>query len=750
MSEEAGFEVPAACADGVRETHFGVTLEDRFRWLEDVGSERVRRWLAGQAQRARSVLEALPQRAEIRAGLAQAAGGAVVRSQVRVAGDAVFCLQQEPGREVAALTVRGWSGGGERVVLDPARLGGAGHATIDWYVPSPDGRRVACAVSRGGSGRGLLHVVEVGSGGVREALVEGVVFAFVAWLADAGGEFDSFVYHCFPDVPDGTPPDRARLNSRSLLHRLGEDPSRDRVVLARDINPRLPLTEEDRPFLVLSPGGRWALALVSHSSLGLHTSEELSDCTLYVAPASGLAHPAGCRWRRVAGVEDEVVAYALGADTLYLVLGRDSPRYQVVAVRLTEHGPQQPQLLVPGSDRVVEAITLAGDYLLVRDLDGGISRLRRVRVDDGQVVEVALPVQGSVEEWAADPEQTQVLLQLSSWTLPPRTYRCDVRTAAVIEAGWDPVPTVELAELEAHELQVPARDGTAIPLSLVHRAGLRRDGENPTLITAYGSHGYALRPSFEPELLPWYQHGGVLAVAHVRGGGEHGRDWHASGQGIRKETAISDLIDCAEYLIANGYTRPARLAAEGASAGGITVGGAMVRRPDLFAAVVLRVPVTNAVRNEVGANGPINVPELGSVTTEEGFKALLIMDCYHRVQDGTRYPAVLLTGGINDPRVDIWQPAKMAARLQQASTSGRPVLLRIDFEAGHGFGSTQSQRDDELADMLAFLLNQLHTAGHPPTRSADRDDCPERNAVAGPSPTPVGSNVRCGLGPGSL
>jgi prolyl oligopeptidase len=216
-------------------------------------------------------------------------------------------------------------------------------------------------------------------------------------------------------------------------------------------------------------------------------------------------------------------------------------------------------------------------------------------------------------------------------------------------------------------------------------------------------------------MLAWYERGGVYAVAHVRGGGEHGREWHEAGRGLHKETTITDLIDCAEYLVAHGYTRPARLAAEGGSAGGITAGGALVRRPDLWAAIVLHVPVTNALRAELGENGPINVPEFGSLTTEPGLQGLLIVDCYLRVQDGTPYPAVLLTAGMNDPRVDVWQPAKIAARLQAATTSGRPVLLRIEEQAGHGFGSTRSQQDSLLADELAFLLDQLEPAPTLPT-----------------------------------
>jgi prolyl oligopeptidase len=212
-------------------------------------------------------------------------------------------------------------------------------------------------------------------------------------------------------------------------------------------------------------------------------------------------------------------------------------------------------------------------------------------------------------------------------------------------------------------------------------------------------------------MLAWYERGGVYAYAGLRGGGEYGRDWHEAGLGPRKENTITDFIDCAEYLIKEGYTSPERLAGEGASAGGIPTGGALVRRPDLWAAMIMQVPAANTTRLEFSENGPINVPEHGSITIESGLHDLLITDCYLRVRDGVRYPAVLLTAGLNDPRLAVWQPAKMAARLQAASASGRPVLLRVDPHAGHGLGSTQTQRNELTADILAFLLHELAPAG---------------------------------------
>jgi prolyl oligopeptidase len=702
---------PVARTEVVRDTYFGITVEDPYRWLEDVASDEARAWLEGQAAHARSVLDGLGQRATLLARVVGLRGDGGERSRFAVAGGAVLHLRQDAGADVPALVLRGPEDPPERVLLDPGTMAGATHSAIDWFVPSPDGRHVACGISEGGSEWSTLRVVETATGRLLDDRLGGALFPFVSWLSD-GGSYPSFVYHQYRDPPAGAPPEERRLDSRSLLHRLGGDAGHDVVVLARGLNPRVPMTRLDRPFLVTSPDGGWLLAIVSHAALGGRaTDEELTDCTLYVAPRGGLADPASCPWRRVAAVEDAVVAYALTEEALYLVGGRDAPRCRVLAVPLAD--PDRARVVVPEGPRVVEAVKAAGEHLLVRDLDAGVARLRRVALAGGPPEDLALPVQGTILEWAAGPGRAEVLLRLASWTAAPRLYRCRVASGELVDTGWAPPPAADLDGVEERRVEAMAGDGTPIPLSIVHARGLRRDGDNPTLLEAYGSYGFALRPEFTPELRAWYERGGVYAAAHVRGGGEHGREWHQAGRGAGKETTITDMIDCAEHLIALGYTRPERLAGKGVSAGGIAAGGALVRRPELWGAMVLQVPVTNALRAEFGENGPINVPEFGSVTTEEGLRGLLVMDAYLRVRDGVAYPAVLLTAGLNDPRVEVWQPAKMAARLQAATTSGRPVLLRIDPEAGHGFGSTSGQRDSLLADELAFLLEELRVVVPP-------------------------------------
>lgn len=691
---------PTARIEVVRDTYFGTTIEDPYRWMEDWTSDEARAWLAQQMAYTQEVLDALPERDALLTRIGELGGTTPELTELRMAGGRYFYLRRDPGADLARLVVRLSPDAPERILVDPALMVSAGHMAIDWYMPSRDGRRVAYGVSEGGSENSTLCIVDVDTGEQLTDTISRVHFQFVSWLEDNS----SFVYHRYPDPPADTPPAERRYDTRSYLHYLGDDPDQDLPVFARGLNERVPMSPVDRPFVIIPSNSDWMIGVVSHSALGL---DEWSDCTFYVAPRAGLAEPATCPWINVATVEDGVRNFAIDGDTLYLVTRRTAPRYEVLAVTLPHTDLASARVVVPESQSVIENVCVAGGYLFTRELDAGIGRLRRVSLADGKPEAVALPFDGTIVAWASEPEHADLILYMTSWTISPRAYRYDARTGSLEDTGWVPPSSIGFGDVEAYEVQAPAQDGTLIPLSIIHKRGLPRDNNRPTLLVAYGSYGLSLLAYFRPEMLAWYERGGIWAVAHVRGGGEHGSDWHEAGRKLNKENTITDLIACAEYLIAQGYTRPERLAGEGGSAGGIPSGGALVRRPDLWAVMVMHVAMTNTLRVELGENGPINVPEFGTVTTEEGFRSLQIVDSYTKVQDGVAYPAVLLTAGLNDPRINIWQATKMAARLQAATSSGKPVLLRVQEDGGHGMGSTKHQFDAELADELAFLLQQF-------------------------------------------
>jgi prolyl oligopeptidase len=701
-----------ARVDVVREERFGIALADPYRWMEDSDSREMREWLSGQAAHATSVLAGLPGRDSLRARVSELTAGAVRRPSFKLAGDRMFFLQGAggdvggvAGGVSAALTVD--DGRARRVLLDPAVLPGPEHSSLDWFVPSPDGRLVACGISQGGSEQSTLRVVDADTGELREDAVPGTFHGAVSWVPGS----DALVCHRYLVPPPGTPPRQRRLDSQACLHRLGTQAADDLVVLARGLSSRVAMAPIDRPFVLTPSGSDWMIAIISHSALTGAVGEEMSDSSLYVAPRAGLADPPACPWQRVAGPADAVTAFAVHGGDLYLVTHRDAPRSRVVKVPLAAPDLAEATVVLPGGERAVAGIRVVGDQLLVHERDAGISRLRRIPLAGGAQRDVPLPVDGAIEQWTAHQGRPEAFITFGSWTQSPRVYRYDGPAGTLTDTGWLPPATADFSDIVTRDLRIPARDGTLIPLRVVHRKGLALGGANPAILSGYGSYGHVPSRLFEPEMLAWYERGGVYARAGLRGGGEYGREWHEAGLGPGKEKTISDFIDCAEYLINHGYTSPKRLAGDGASAGGIPAGGALVRRPDLWAAMIMRVPATNTTRMEFSENGPINVPEHGSVTTESGLHDLLITDCYLRVRDGVRYPAVLITAGLNDPRLAVWQPAKMAARLQAATASGRPVLLRIDPHAGHGQGSTQAQRNELTADILAFLMHELAPTG---------------------------------------
>jgi prolyl oligopeptidase len=343
--------------------------------------------------------------------------------------------------------------------------------------------------------------------------------------------------------------------------------------------------------------------------------------------------------------------------------------------------------------------------------------LVRLAYTGGTPQRISLPLDGTVGLSATDPRVPGTLLELTSWTKARKIYAYDAGREKVVETTLQPAGRFDdPSDLESAEVKVKSYDGTLVPLSIVYKKGLKLDGSNPVLLLGYGSYGITSDPFFDPKLIAWYELGGVFAVAHVRGGGEYGEDWHLAGKLLNKPNTWKDFIACAEYLIKEKYTSSARLGIEGGSAGGITIGRSITERPELFAVAIDAVPMSDTVRSEFTPNGPPNVPEFGTVKDPDGFKALLEMSGYGHIRDGTPYPAVMVTTGFNDPRVVSWEPGKMAARLQAATSSGKPILLRVDYDAGHGIGSTKIQEEEELADKLSFALSQFGVPAFQPEK----------------------------------
>jgi prolyl oligopeptidase len=465
--------------------------------------------------------------------------------------------------------------------------------------------------------------------------------------------------------------------------------------MVRGKDPAVAYEKIQVPVIVTSPGSRHAVLVLA---------DVRQEQRLFIAPLKEVL--AGkARWKPVADFSDEVTDFDLHGDELVLHSLRGHPRGRLLKTSASAPSLAQASEVLAESALVLQEVARASDGLYVRALDGGVSRLLRLGAD-GKAVDIAMPFEGTIGQLGADPARPGIVSTLTGWLQPSGIWSLGA-DGVLRDTGITPKPPIDVSGYATERRFATARDGTRIPYSLIYRKGIKLDGANPAFVQAYGSYGSApYSPAFSPRVLSLADQGVVIGYAHVRGGGEYGREWHRAGQLKNKPNTWRDLIAVCEDMQAKGYTSPQRLAIGGRSAGGITMGRAMEERPDLFAAVVSGVGWHNPLRYVAEANGYGEEPEWGAIADPEGYRALKSIDSYQQVVDGTRYPAVLLTTGLTDPRVAPFHVAKMAARMQAATASGKPVLLRVDFDAGHGMGSTRAQQDAEAADTYAFILAQ--------------------------------------------
>jgi prolyl oligopeptidase len=420
----------------------------------------------------------------------------------------------------------------------------------------------------------------------------------------------------------------------------------------------------------------------------------------WLAPIDEAAKP-GARWQPLVARSDNVTGVDMRGEQIFLLSHQDAPNFKVLKLRAGQRLADAATIVPARPDRVIESIHSAADGLYVFAREGIYSRLLRVAAKDDSVRDIPLPFKGYISSAFSDPRRPGLTFTLESWAVPATEFSFEPASGRFVELKLGTRPSFDPDRLEVLDLQAKAHDGTAIPLTLVRARDLK--GPQVVLLDAYGSYGISFLPEFRPRNIVFVQEGAGYAVCHVRGGGELGEAWRLGGKDANKPNTWRDLIACGEDLIARGITSSSRLFIIGGSAGGITVGRAITERPDLFAGAIAQVPAVNTLRSEFSPNGPPNIPEFGSVSTEEGFKNLLAMDAYQAVKDGVQYPAVLVTTGLTDPRVSPWEPAKFAARLQASGTRA-PVLLRVESEAGHGIGSAKTQRDREFADIASFVF----------------------------------------------
>jgi prolyl oligopeptidase len=704
----AGVEVPPPPAPRpVYDTHWGVRIEDPYRFLETTTDPEVQKYMRAQADATTAILAKIPGRDSLLARIREIdeATPASVNSVVRDDRGGIFYLKREAKDNQFKLYRRESPASAEVLLVDPeveSKAAGTPHA-ISEFAPSRDGRFVAYAMSAGGAEIGTLRVIETATGKEVTPRIDRIRGGSPSWLPDGSG----FFYSRLAEGYESRPRAERFLDEKTWFRRLAE-PGKDFAVFGAGMHFEVGIERAAGAFLVVTPGHDHVAAIV------LHGVDPNVSVYLAELPAVLEGKP---RWRKIIGRGDQVSRVAAGGGWLYAMTARDAPRFRVVAMKLASPDISDVRTVIAAGDEVVVGMAASSEGLYVTRRRGAVKELLRIAHAEGSAPQrIALPFEGNVNVVDAQSHRPGAVLTLGGWTRATRHYAIGPGDEAPTPLPLAPQGKYDSpANLVSREVRVKSHDGVEVPVSIVSRADAKLDGGNPAMLYGYGAYGIVEDPAFNPRLLAWLEAGGVFAVAHVRGGGILGDGWRRAGWKTTKHNTWKDGIAAAEWLVANGYTAPNRLAIYGGSAGGIFVGRAITERPDLFSAAVIAVGNTDSLRSETRANGVGNIPEYGTFTREDEFRGLLAMSPYANVKPGTGYPAVMFEHGVNDSRVDVWMTLKTGARFAAATTSGKPVLMRLEFESGHGPGATRAQSQATTADRWAFMLWQARDARFQPS-----------------------------------
>jgi prolyl oligopeptidase len=692
---------PATPAENVSDEVQGVKVADPYRWLENWSDPKVQEWSAAQNTRTRAYLDALPSLKPVAGELTRlvsATSPALFAFLPR--GKLVFATYSDPKLQqpvVVTLDAKA-DPKSKKTLIDPNALDKNGHIAVDWYVPSGDGSKVAVSLSKDGSEDGTLHIYDVATGKEIDTPIARVQFATaggsLAWAKDGKG----FWYTRYPG-PDA-PKDDQHFNMQVYFHALGSDAAKDPLVLgAKDGLERVSevfLDNERNLPVVLArvqkgDGGIWSYYVLEQGKPVIQIGKH----------------------------EDKIVQASIGPDgAVYGISRKNSSNGFVVKMdKPVKDGFATAKVLVPESGVAIESSNEAGVYfskdrLFVRDIVGGPNQIRIFTLDGKPAGTLPLPdisANGEIVEL----KDGNILFSVTSFLRPLYYDIWNPKTGKVAETELKIVSPVKYDDATVTRVFATSKDGTKVPLNIIMKKGTKLDGSNPVLLYGYGGYGVNMNPGFLGAFRRlWLDAGGIYVLANIRGGGEYGEKWHTQGMLTRKQNVFDDFAAAGQYLIDNKYTNHDKLALMGGSNGGLLMGATLTQHPDLAKAVVSQVGIYDMVRVELDPNGSFNTTEFGTVKNPDEFAALYAYSPYHHVVAKTAYPALLMTTGATDGRVNPMHSRKFTAAMQAATSSGLPILLRTNMHAGHGIGSSLADRIAEQTDMLCFLFDQLGMQWH--------------------------------------
>jgi len=682
---------PKVKTDNVEDVVQGHKIADPYRWMEDASSSETQAYVREEMAYTRSILDPLPGREQLHRRLEQLMTiGAI--SAPQVTEKYFFYTRREGTQNQPVLLVRDSVRGNDRVLLDINKLSADGTVALDWWFPSDDGKYVAYGTSPSGSEESTLHVIETATGKILTDSIDRTRFGGVAWKKDNSG----FYYNRNPkkgDVPAG----EEVYHVTTFYHALGSDPEKDPLIFKptgkiQDI-PQAQLADDD---------GRWLLISVF---------ESWTKTDLYLQDLKAGTPPVEITTGKEFLYSGEILH-----GKLYITSNEDAPRFRVFAVDCSNPSRENWKEVIAQSDAVLKSAPIFGNKFFAQYEHNVSSQIKLFDLDGKLIRDIPMPALGSISTvqeagLGGRFDRKEAFFHFSSFTFPPSVYEVD--TASGRTDLWDkvPAPGVDPAAYEVKQIWYVSKDGTKVPMFVFYKKGIKLDGKNPTLLTGYGGFNVSNVPDFRGYRFVWLEHGGVFAVANLRGGAEFGEDWHRAGMLDKKQNVFDDFIAAAEYLISEKYTDKEHLAIQGGSNGGLLMGAALTQRPDLFRAVVCQVPLLDMLRYQNFQIAKLWIPEYGSADDPKQFEWLYAYSPYHHVKAGTEYPAILFMTADTDTRVDPMHAKKMAALMQAEAANGQshehPILLRIDTKAGHGVGKPIAKQIEDQMDIFSFLLWQV-------------------------------------------
>jgi len=682
---------PKVKTDMVEDTVQGHKISDPYRWLEDPNSPDTQEYVRQELAYTRSILDPLPGREQIQKRLTQLVSiGTITAPQV--AGQDYFYTRRGGAQNQPILLVREGVHGKDRVLVDVNILASDGTVALDWWFPSKDGKYVAYGTSASGSEESTLHLIESATGKLLSDTIDRTRFASVAWKKDSSG----FYYTRHPkkgDVPAG----EEVYHVKVFYHTLGADPANDPLIFD-SMTVGEGHTPQDIPAVQLADDDdRWLLVTVF---------EGWSKSELYLQDLKAGTPPV-----EITQGKNFLYSGEIFQGKLYIVANEDAPRYRVFTVDAANAKRENWKEIIAQTDAVLQGVSVLGGRLFGQYEKNASSQLKEFELDGKPVGDISLPAMGTVSGILGKWDRKETFFGFQSFTVPPSVYQVDFSTRKT--SLWDKVdtPGIDPSAYEVKQVWYASKDGTKVPMFVFHKKGLPLNGKNPTLLTGYGGFNISLTPSFVGGRYLWLEHGGVFAVANLRGGAEFGEDWHRAGMLEKKQNVFDDFIAAAEFLISDKITDKEHLAIQGGSNGGLLMGVMITQRPDLFRAVVCQVPLLDMLRYQNFQIAKLWIPEYGSADDPKHFDWLYAYSPYHHVKPGTEYPAIMFMTADTDTRVDPMHAKKMAALMQAEATNGqsheRPIVLRIEPKAGHGAGKPITKQIEEGMDIYSFLFWQL-------------------------------------------